>query len=69
VFPTVNVLSRALLYGRDGRLTAENGGFRPGQFWREQLEELRRTKSQVRLERFRTLLLVYLYALSSIRGF
>jgi ATP-dependent RNA helicase DHX37/DHR1 len=30
-FPTVDRFSIALLYGRAGRLTAENGGFRPGQ--------------------------------------
>lgn len=30
-FPTVNRFSSALLYGRAGRSTAENGGFRPGQ--------------------------------------
>jgi hypothetical protein len=27
----VNQFSMALLYGRAGRLTAQNGGFRPGQ--------------------------------------
>jgi hypothetical protein len=30
-FPTVNRFSMALLRGRAGRLTAKNGGFRPGQ--------------------------------------
>jgi hypothetical protein len=30
-FSTVNILSMALLYGRAGRSTAHNGGFRPGQ--------------------------------------
>ena len=30
-FPTVDLLSMELLYGRAGRLTAKNGGFRPGQ--------------------------------------
>jgi hypothetical protein len=32
-FPTVNRFYMALLHGRAGRLTAENGGFRPGQWW------------------------------------
>jgi hypothetical protein len=31
-FSYVNRFSMALLYGRAGRLTAENGGFRPGQW-------------------------------------
>ena len=31
VFPTVNRLRTALLYGRAGRLAAKNGGFWPGQ--------------------------------------
>ena len=30
-FPTVNRFCMALLYGRAGRLTAQNGGFRRGQ--------------------------------------
>jgi hypothetical protein len=30
-FPTVNRVCMALLYARVGRLTVENGGFRPGQ--------------------------------------
>jgi hypothetical protein len=30
-FSIVNVLSIAVLYGRAGRLTPRNGGFRPGQ--------------------------------------
>ena len=30
-FPTVDLLSMELLYGRAGRLTAKNGGLRPGQ--------------------------------------
>ena len=29
-FSTVNRFSMVVLYGRDGRLTAKNGGFRPG---------------------------------------
>ena len=33
-FPIVTWVSMALLYGRAGRLTAKNGGFRPGQWTR-----------------------------------
>jgi hypothetical protein len=32
-FPTSNQCCVAFFYGRAGRLTAENGGFRPGQAW------------------------------------
>ena len=32
MFPIVNRLCVALLYGRPGRVTVQNGGFRPGQF-------------------------------------
>jgi hypothetical protein len=32
-FPAVNLLSTTVLYGRAGRLTAKNGGFRPGQVY------------------------------------
>ena len=42
-FSTVNRFSVALLYGRAGRLTAENCGFWPGQFaeWKMVTKERR----------------------------